>query len=316
MSRRSHLAEPHVAASAVAVAVALAALIALFSPAPGALAAKRVHPPAEAGASSAGEAARIRAYWTPERMRETPPLLRSGRSDPLALASFATVLDATIPPYAVNGRIFVRQGRSKGYCSGTAINSPTRQLVLTAGHCVNTGPRGRRGTSAWSRYMEFVPAYTDGIAPFGTFIAYRPGVFALEPWVRESNPNFDMGAVIVGPNTSGLNVADAVGGGATIAMNLPRNQSLQTFGYPGKVRRLQECDSPATGEDELTRRIPGPPTVRIRCHWLPGASGGGWLIESGTIINGLTSYGRNRDQAHTYGPYFSRANVGELTAGY
>jgi hypothetical protein len=82
------------------------------------------------------------------------------------------------------------------------------------------------------------------------------------------------------------------------------------------VQRLQQCDSPATGEDKLTRQIPGPPTVRIRCHWLPGASGGGWLIESGTMINGLTSYGRNRDEVHTYGPYFSSVNVGDLTAGF
>jgi V8-like Glu-specific endopeptidase len=316
MSRRSHSAEPRVAASTVALAAALSALIALLSLAPAATATPRLHPQAGASASSAGEAARIRAYWTPERMRNTPPLQAWGRSNPLALASFAPVADATVAPYSVNGRIFVRQGRSKGYCSGTAINSPTRQLVLTAGHCVNTGPRGRRGTSAWSRYMEFVPAYADGVAPFGSFVALRAGVYALKPWVGEGNPNFDMGVAIVGPNTAGVNVADAVGGGATIAMDLAREQLFQTFGYPGKVRRLQECDSPATGEDKLTRQIPGPPTVRIRCHWQPGASGGGWLIENGTLVNGLISYGRNHDVVHTFGPYFSSENVGELVAGF
>src|SRR4051794_34713225 len=306
MSRRSHPAEPRVAASAVALAVALAALIGLLSLAPAADAAvERLHPPAGATASSAVEAARIRAYWTPERMRSAPPLAPSGRSDPLALASFAPVADATAAPYPVNGRIFVRQGRGSGYCSGTAINSPTRQLVLTAGHCVNSGPRGRRGTSVWSRYLEFVPAYTDGVAPFGSFVALRPGVFALKPWTRESNPNFDIGAAVVGPSAAGVDVADAVGGGATIAIDLSRTQPFQTFGYPGRTRRLQECDSPARGEDKLPRQIPGPPTVRIRCHWLPGASGGGWLIENGTMIDGLTSYGRNRDTIHTFGPYFS-----------
>jgi V8-like Glu-specific endopeptidase len=316
MSRRSHPAEPRVAASAVALVVVLATLVGLLSIVPAAGAAPRLHPQAGASASSAGEAARIRAYWTPERMRSTPPLRASGRSDPLAIASFAPVADASVAPYSVNGRIFVRQGRNKGYCSGTAINSPTRQLVLTAGHCVNTGPRGIRRTSAWTRYLEFVPAYADGVAPFGSFVALRASVYAPEPWVKEGNPNFDMGAAVVGPNTSGVNVADAVGGGATIALDVGRKQDFQTFGYPGKVRRLQECDSPATGEDELTRRIPGPPTVKTRCHWLPGASGGGWLIENGTMIDGLTSYGRNRDLVHTFGPYFSSENVGELVAGF
>ena len=65
-----------------------------------------------------------------------------------------------------------------------------------------------------------------------------------------------------------------------------------------------------------TRLIPGPPTVKIRCHWLPGASGGGWLIENGTMIDGLTSYGRNHDLVHTFGPYFSSENVGKLVAGF
>ena len=265
MSRRSHPAEPRVAAQTVALVVALAALVSLASLgaiAPAASAAPRLHPPAEAGTSSAGgEVARIRAYWTPERMRATPPLLATGRTDPLALANFGPVVDATLLPYAVNGRIFIRQGRNRGYCSGTAINSPTRRLVLTAGHCVNTGPRGRRGTSAWSRYLEFVPAYTDGIAPFGSFIARSPEVYAPKPWAKEGNPNYDMGAFLVSPNSTGVNVADAVGGGATIGMNLGRKELFQTFGYPGKVRRLQQCDSPSTGEDELTRRIPGPPAT-------------------------------------------------------
>jgi hypothetical protein len=232
----------------------------------------------------------------------------------LASASFLPVENATLPPYVVNGRIFLRQGRNEGYCSGTAINSPSRRLVLTAGHCVNTGPRGPRGTSAWSRFLEFVPAYTEGTAPFGVFIAHRNEVFALKPWVKRANSNFDVGAILTGPNESGVYPADAVGG-VTIALDRSRKVEFQTFGYPGEVRRLQECSSPATGEDRLTRSFPGPPTVRINCHWLPGASGGGWLIENGTEIDGLTSYGRDRDFVHTFGPYFSSENVGALVQG-
>ena len=44
------------------------------------------------------------------------------------------------PPFAVNGRLFVRQGKQRGFCSATAIDTPSRRLVLTAGHCVNSGP--------------------------------------------------------------------------------------------------------------------------------------------------------------------------------
>ncbi len=292
--------------------VALCLLATLLLVPGGAAASARLHP---ATAATQGEAARIARYWTPARMRSTPPLdaSRGGRLG--ALMSFAAIAEPTIPPYTVNGRLFVRQGNQRGFCSATAINTPSRRLVLTAGHCVNSGPRGPRGATAWSHFLLFVPAYTNGTAPFGAFVAHRRSVFALEQWVRFGNPNFDVGAVVTSPNAEGVNVADAVGGGATIATDLSRRQDFQTFGYPGESRSMQGCASPYVGDDVLTYGIPGPPTIAIRCHWAPGASGGGWLIDEGATIDGLTSYGKPRDRVHTFSPYFSKRNVGRLIAG-
>ena len=218
-------------------------------------------------------------------------------------------------PFAVNGRLFVRQGKEEGFCSATAINSPSRKLILTAAHCLNSGPRGLLGGTTWSRLVVFIPAYTDGLAPFGAFVAHRNAVHVPKQWIKLGNPNFDIGAAQVEPNAEGVNVADAVGGGASIALDLGRKQEFQTFGYPGMVRRMQGCRSPYVGDDSTTYRIPGPPTIAIRCHWAPGASGGGWLIEEGKTINGLTSYAKRRDLHHTFGPYFSKRNVGALVAG-
>jgi hypothetical protein len=276
-----------------------------------ATASMRLHP---ARAAARGELARVARYWTPARMRSTPPL-DAGWQAGMATASFAPVAEPTIAPYAVNGRLFIKQGNKRGYCSATAIDSPTRRLVLTAGHCINSGPRGRRRTSAWSHYLEFVPAYSNGVAPFGAFVAHRKAVFAPRRWVKWGNPNFDVGAILTAPNAEGVNVADAVGGGAKILTDRARQQEFQTFGYPGKRRWLQGCDSPYVGDDSRTYRLPGPPTIAIRCHWSPGASGGGWLTEEGTAIDGLTSYGKPGDRRHTFGPYFSRRNVGRLVAG-
>jgi hypothetical protein len=265
---------------------------------------------------SRGEAARIAAYWTPARMRSARPLDAKPRDDlRAALASFAPVPEPTVPPFDVNGRLFVRQGSQRGFCSATAINSASRRLVLTAGHCVNSGPEGPFGRSVWSSFLEFVPAYSGGAAPFGAFIAHRKSVFALKQWTKLGNPNFDVGAILTAPNAEGVNVADAVGGGASIATDLSRHQEFQTFGYPGETRWMQACNSPYVGDDNITYRVPGPPTIAIRCHWAPGASGGGWLIEGGTKIDGLTSYGKRSDRLHTFGPYFSARNVGRLTAG-
>ncbi|HET7052372.1 MAG TPA: hypothetical protein VFI09_00465 [Solirubrobacterales bacterium] len=271
----------------------------------------RLHPSAAAG----GEAARIARHWTPQRMRSTPPLDDSGGSAPTALASFAQIAEPTALPYAVNGRLFIRQGKNEGFCSATAIDTPSRSLVLTAGHCVNSGPQPPNGHTVWSSLLEFVPAYSGDTAPFGAFVAHRKSVFALKQWVEFGNPDFDVGALVVSPNAEGVSVADAVGGGVAIATDLSRKQDFQTFGYPGQTRWMQNCDSPYVGDDVLTYRIPGPPTIAIGCHWLPGASGGGWLIDEGTKIDGLTSYGKRGDGAHTFGPYFSKRNVGRLTAG-
>jgi V8-like Glu-specific endopeptidase len=296
--------------AAGALAMLALALSPLAAPA-GASASTRLHP----ATTAAGEAARIARYWTPARMRAARPLDDPAATPLAALVSYSHVIEPTALPFAVNGRLFVRQGGSSGFCSGTAIDSPSRKLVLTAGHCVNSGPLPPNGRTAWSSFLEFVPAYSGGTAPFGAFVAHRSSLYALEPWVKTGNPNFDIGAVVTSPNAEGVEVADAVGGGATIATDLSRHQSFQTFGYPGSSRYMQGCESPYVGDDALTYPIPGPPTLAIRCHWVPGASGGGWLIDDGTTIDGLTSYGKGRDHSHTFGPYFSSRNVGRLTAG-
>jgi V8-like Glu-specific endopeptidase len=309
MRAGTHSARRRSAGALAALAVLTVCLLAFASLASASF---RLRPAAQ---PARGEATEVAGYWTAARMRAAQPLDAPAGAALLAGASFAPVIDPTIPPNAVNGRLFVKQGRGKGFCSATAIDSPTRRLVLTAAHCLNSGPRSRRGNSVWSRYVEFVPAFSSGVAPFGAFVGRRNSIFAPRQWVKTGNPNFDVGAVLTAPNAEGANVADAVGGGVTIALDRSRLQEFHTFGYPGKSRVLQGCDSPYVGDDATTYRIPGPPTLAIRCHWAPGASGGGWLIEDGTAIDGLTSYGKPKDRIHTFSPYFSHSNVGRLVAG-
>jgi len=306
------------------------ALLALALPA-AASAGFRTHAPAPSGPSagagaSAAQAERVLEYWTPQRMAEARPLdlvvdgsgaarVRAGAAAPgPASASFTRVATPDVAPYSVNGRIFIKRGKLKGFCSGTAINSPTRQLVLTAGHCVNSGPeRGRR--AVWSNYLAFVPAYTGDLAPFGVFVAYNDKVYAPKQWTKHGNPDFDMGAFLTKPNTEGVNLADAVGGGAAIVLDQPRDQKFFTFGYPGETKQMQGCQSKYLGDDTLTYPFSGPPTMAIGCRWAPGASGGGWLIGDGSQINGVNAYLHLDNRKRTYGPYFASETVGKLVAG-
>ena len=280
-----------------------------------------------AAATQRAEVERVERFWTPQRMREARPIeyqlgprgngrLTFAPPRPAGAVVSATEKVATpeLAPNVVNGRVFVRQGRAFGFCSGTAINSPTRELVLTAGHCVGSGPEnGHRNIP--SNFLEFVPGYNGGIAPVGAFVAIRGQVFAPKQWTNFGNPDFDLGAFLTRPNAEGVNVADAVGGGATIAIDLDRHQTFQSFGYPGESKLMKTCASPYLGDDALSYPLPGPPTQAIGCHWPPGSSGGGWLINSGAEINGITTYFHRRQFTKAYGPYFSQENVGRLVAG-
>jgi V8-like Glu-specific endopeptidase len=283
------------------------------------------------GARSISEAAaiaKVERFWTPQRMAAAVPLdyasdgsgapfLHPGKApaDGGASASYAPVSTPETPPYSVEGRIFVKQGKLQGYCSGTAINSASRQLVLTAGHCVNSGPQ-REGPAVASSFLEFVPAYNGGVAPFGAFVSQRQTIRALPQWIKTDNPNYDVGAFLTYPNSEGVNVADAVGGGATIALDQTRHQVFKTFGYPGRKTHMEGCESPYVGDDASTYPFPGPPTLADKCRWAPGASGGGWLIGDGTEINGINTYLLLNDKSRTFGPYFTGETVGKLVRGY
>jgi len=228
--------------------------------------------------------------------------------------SIEGVPDPAVAPYLAVGLVVVEMDDdSEDWCSGTAINSPSRELVLTAGHCLYEKQCTRcRPISA--RRVEFIPALSDGRAPYGTFIARSWQV--PQRWRREwFNDAYDVGAIRLSPNERGQNVADAVGGGIPIALDQPRKQTYQLIGYPGNFERMHQCEAQYDHNDPTARFLSGPPPLGVGCYMGDGASGGPWLINGGTEIDGLTSYSIGRDKAHTYGPYFSQATVGSLVAG-
>jgi V8-like Glu-specific endopeptidase len=270
-----------------------------------------------AAGAQASRAAAVARYWTPARMKGAQPLDALGREpasgNPVASASFAGVADATVPPFDMVGRVFVKIGKFDGFCSGAAVDSESRRLVLTAGHCLfDLLPLHRFPTLA--RLFAFVPGYTNGQAPFGIFAGRK--AFMPQPWLRRGNENFDMAVVLTEPNEAGQAAADAVGGGLPIVFDKARDREYQVLGYPGHLQQqMQECDARFSGNDRNTYPLGGPPSFGVGCFMGEGASGGPWLVEGGTEIGGITTYGYRRDISQTFGPYFSRRNVGALVAG-
>jgi V8-like Glu-specific endopeptidase len=264
-------------------------------------------------------------FWTLARMRAAKPVelarpgrqIRSGGRDghrkPHRLAAragvfgsdFEQVADPTAPEFRVHGALFLSFGIfGYGRCSGTAVRSRNQSVVVTAGHCLNSG--GRRGR--WSDGKTvFVPAYRYGQRPFGVFPARW--IDTTEQWRANGSENFDVGALVVGPNEAGEKLNEAVGG-AGIAFNLRARQTFDVHGYPsedpfdGETQRI--CRGTRfLGHDANSFAFPGPLNLAVACGLTGGASGGGWTIEGGTL-NSVTDYGYFDQSSPAFGAYFGK----------
>jgi Ca2+-binding RTX toxin-like protein len=295
----------------------------------------------------------VAEYWTAARMRAARPLDMRLAAPPPAVATAAPRdPPAFVPPAApgqagaalrsgdragasafspgaeksfpnrLHGKVFATYPALGDYaCSATAVNSPGRSLVVSAGHCI-FDPQ----TGDWATNWTFVPGYRSGRAPFGRWVARS--LDAADPWVKAENISFDVGTAVVARNRSGRALQDVVGGRG-IGFGLARDRVYTSYGYPAELpfdgESLRACRSPYRGDDPDTDP---PRTMRISCDMTGGSSGGGW-VSSGMVLS-LNSYCTGLvlvclDNTSMYGPYFgdgakelylrSRGNPPPLCAG-
>ncbi len=211
-------------------------------------------------------------------------------------ASSVKVTDVSGSGARTNGKLIASApGQGQYSCSGTAINTPSRSIVLTAGHCVVEA--GRRASK-----ISFVPAYDHGKRPYGAFKV--KAVFVLPQWRRRENPAFDVAALRVRPNSLGY-LTDVVGGRG-YATSRSRTAAFQIFGYPAARaggEELRSCRAHGLGSDRFTNRYFGPPTMPASCDMAAGASGGAWLY-GGEYVVGVTSYAYQGRPTQLFSPYF------------
>lgn len=233
-----------------------------------------------------------------------PPRPPAGGSARISAPPFSTGQvppgSMTTYPYSANGRLFgvFRGGRSYS-CSATVVNSASRSVALTAGHCLHDAGLG------WARDIVFVPAYLDGARPFGTWTAVRTVVTL--GWARSENFHGDYGAVKLSSPSGAIG---AVVGEEGLAWNASRDQLFQAIGYPfnrGQTELMWNCISTSAGVDPLDRSR-GKPDTGIGCDMGGGSSGGGWTIRDGgggSYVNGVTSYGYKRLPNVLFSPYLT-----------
>ena len=279
----------------------------------------------------------VTAYWTPERMKNAIPadtltsvaeinrqVDKLGHQDladdPVAdgsapvAASLSAIAPQTVTPVTnfskTNGKVFYHnQTNGKDYvCSGSSINSGSKRLVATAGHCVHGGPG-----KDWHTNWIFAPGYNNG-ATYGTYQAATLRTFV--DWIDygQSGRGFNSDVAFVttyNGSTSGAAVVNAVGGHG-LRWGGGTEFDVSIFGYPTNLdggQIMWACwGTTQTGWNGSYKfnHIAG-------CNFGGGSSGGPWLDEYDNAnglgyVRSVTSHGPENN-AYIRGPYFdSRVN--------
>ena len=259
-------------------------------------------------------AAAVRDYWTPERMRSAIPVERVLGGGPVERAKPGggggggsswtsgsvdwSVADAIT---YTNGKVFFTDGGTNYVCSGTAVSASNESVVWTAGHCVHDGP-GDFHTN-WS----FVPAYNSGTS-LGTFVAEY--LYTSSAWAASGEFGEDFGAARVYPNTATLTDTIATSRAVSTVAGTASDQlgkRRDSFGYPaaGKFngRDLRYCDSYVSRTDSNAT----PATMGIPCDMTGGSSGGGWIDDqasspTASSLVSVNSYGYRGVKNTMFGP--------------
>lgn len=157
------------------------------------------------------------------------------------------------------------------FCSGSVIDTPAGDMVLTAAHCVAAGD----GTPARIG-MQFVPDYSAGRSPLGVWTVTAA---AVDPqWLANGDPTADV-AVLTVQRADGVPI-ERITGGFHLVVDPGSVNAVQAIGYP------DGSDEPLIRTGTTTRF--SPQQLELDAHGLyDGTSGGPW-VRSGDEVIGVT----------------------------
>lgn len=245
---------------------------------------------ARAATGSPSTASAAGRYWTAERMRKATPVppgqarprtspatsgttgLRVARAEPVKKRKADDDVVAAV------GRVFFHNPVATAdvpagdhVCTAAAVNSDSKELVITAGRCVHGGAGGD-----WYEDWIFVPGYRffGGLQsePYGVFSARLLGV--EDDWGLRGDPAADVGMVQTAPNGFGR-LVDVVGG-MGLEWSDPLPPSVTVVGYAWSCFDvtcwLDQALCSASPQDG------GPSTITLPCGYEDDdAVGSPWL---------------------------------------
>ncbi|MEI7845614.1 MAG: trypsin-like serine protease [Chloroflexota bacterium] len=205
-------------------------------------------------------------------------------------------------PYATVGRLYITGG---GYCTAAVISSYT---IVTAAHCVYDTVHNK-----WMTGWAFVPAYRNGMGPYGVFGWYNAKV--LTSWMSASGTliKADVAVIQLQTDSYGYEVADYTGSLGR-SQNFSAIQNVTTEGYPSNL---------ASGVYSYTCAaetfVGGVDILGMGCNMTFGSSGGPWIKNfapnSGGYVNSVVSGGTVGTYTF-YGPRFTSSNIGVLCTSF
>jgi V8-like Glu-specific endopeptidase len=187
------------------------------------------------------------------------------KSVPLSAASFAGT--------PAVGALLEGGLHGSHFCTASVVNSPARDLIVTAAHCVS-------GFTSNPRGITFAPGYHDGQAPYGAWTVTQ--IITSQRWQADGDPDDDVafltvqgpvqkytGAEQLAPAT--VTVSSQGGGAGTV---------VRVIGYPNGQ------GPPVTCQNRID--MISATQMEFDCKgYTDGTSGGPFLID----INALTGAG-------------------------
>ena len=179
-------------------------------------------------------------------------------------------------------------------CTASVVDSPGDDLLITAAHCIY-------GEGTYGQNITFVPGYSGGQRPYGTWVPER---MLVDPrWSGYSDPDLDVGFIILRP-LHGKNIQDVLGGN-TLAIDPGYTMLVRVSGYPWGSRQAVTCVNWTSQQADYQ--------LRFDCAGFPcGTSGSPWVISydpatgTGALVGLIGGYQQGGDTSSvSYSPYFN-----------
>jgi V8-like Glu-specific endopeptidase len=171
------------------------------------------------------------------------------------------------------GKVFFSMGGHDYVCSGSTVASADSAVVVTAGHCV------KNGTGVWATNWTFVPGYTNGNDPYGSFTANQ--FYVASQWSAQASNDYDVAFVRLNPakvDGTQVNAVQEVGGQGIKFGVEPT--TVTAFGYPADPpyngQRIYYCSGTVQPDPYHETDDTG-----LTCAMTEGSSGGPWLAGFG-----------------------------------